>query len=724
MSPEADKDPKKSPQEHINDFWTKFITKTPSKVTRIFPIDLHADILPPAEEEPVLSSRNVAEGYEATAEKCRQRIRRIVRDCNRTNEKFVDPDFDLETDRYLNLWNCLRGLARNEDTKPADENESVDEEEEGSGFPGSVHRVDWIFERPEFTIDGYSSTDIKQGANGDCWWLAAVATICNRRDLMDRLCVAQDPECGVYGFVFYRDGEWVSTVIDDNLYLTNEDFDFNGDWHGSVGKKAREHRRNHQTGSEALYFAKCSHQNETWLPLLEKAYAKIHGDYDALWGGWSGEAVEDMTGGVTTTIATNRILKKSMLWKELVDPEGGFVFAASALAAGRDSARGGLAMGHAYSIIRATEQQDEDGNPVRLVLIRNPWGERNEKGTGEWNGPWSDGSREWTPYWLEKLQHKFGDDGIFWITYEDMLSTFAFLHRTRIFDKKWTIVQRWTSVSVPWVTGFLQTKFDVDVKKAGPVVFVLSQIDKRYFRALEGQYEFALHFILREKNAKPGEHLGLVRPVHSWEDRSISAEFELEPGRYEVVPKIIATRDPKKKMVEDVVKAQVEKNSQKLRQIGLNYDLANSKHELKGQMEAKADKENKEQKVEQEKKHDEDGSQIEKLEKGDLASSTDQDVNGKEAHDADGQIVGQVDALTLHGTSDVEQNDREDKKDDDKGKENNKEEEHAKDETQAPETDDNGPGPWNAVCVIGLRVYTQDPEVTIELEKAKDSNVV
>ena len=54
------------------------------------------------------------------------------------------------------------------------------------------------------------------------------------------------------------------------------------------------------------------------------------------------------------------------------------------------------------------------------------------------------------------------------------------------------------------------------------------------------------------------------------------------------MPKIIATRDPKKKMVEDVVKAQVEKNSQKLRQIGLNYDLANSKHELKDQMEAKA----------------------------------------------------------------------------------------------------------------------------------------
>lgn len=42
-----------------------------------------------------------------------------------------------------------------------------------------------------------------------------------------------------------------------------------------------------QTGSKALYFAQCRDQNETWLPLLEKAYAKAHGDYGAIEGGWS-----------------------------------------------------------------------------------------------------------------------------------------------------------------------------------------------------------------------------------------------------------------------------------------------------------------------------------------------------------------------------------------------------------------------------------------------------
>ena len=32
-----------------------------------------------------------------------------------------------------------------------------------------------------------------------------------------------------------------------------------------------------QTGSGALYFAQCEDPNETWLPLMEKAYAKAHG---------------------------------------------------------------------------------------------------------------------------------------------------------------------------------------------------------------------------------------------------------------------------------------------------------------------------------------------------------------------------------------------------------------------------------------------------------------
>jgi hypothetical protein len=91
--------------------------------------------------------------------------------------------------------------------------------------PGSVKRVEDIFEKPEFYKGGATSNDIRQGRDGDCWFMSALCTLGNKPGLIEKVCVARDEKVGVYGFVFYRDGEWISEVIDDKLYLTKHDYD-------------------------------------------------------------------------------------------------------------------------------------------------------------------------------------------------------------------------------------------------------------------------------------------------------------------------------------------------------------------------------------------------------------------------------------------------------------------------------------------------------------------
>ena len=53
----------------------------------------------------------------------------------------------------------------------------------------------------------------------------------------------------------------------------------------------------------------------------------------AIEGGWAGSAVEDLTGGVTTMLLGNCVLRKDKLWREMLgldETHSEFVFALSA----------------------------------------------------------------------------------------------------------------------------------------------------------------------------------------------------------------------------------------------------------------------------------------------------------------------------------------------------------------------------------------------------------
>ena len=72
-----------------------------------------------------------------------------------------------------------------------------------------------------------------------------------------------------------------------------------------------------------------------------------------------------------------------------------------------------MAGGHAYTTL-GTTTVTKDGNEVRLVKVRNPWGAE------DYNGPWSDNSNLWTPELRTQVQGASGDadisnEGIFYM---------------------------------------------------------------------------------------------------------------------------------------------------------------------------------------------------------------------------------------------------------------------------------------------------------------------
>ncbi|KAI1098473.1 cysteine proteinase [Jackrogersella minutella] len=555
--PQNPKKPKQqTPQEAIDEFWNKFTTKTPGKATTIIPHNEYAEKA--AKRSTKAVGTNTQTSYEEAAAVCKAKVAKIVKECRRVNQKYRDPHFDLELDLKSGGRDTLESLCNTKDKSDSDFS------------PKSVKRVTDIFDEPKFYIEGPTANDVRQGRDGDCWLLAALCTLSNKPSLIEKVCVARDEQVGVYGFVFHRDGEWISEIIDDKLFLTKPDFDESFLerilWEDRERINSEEqYRKAYQSGSGALYFAQCEHENETWLPLLEKAYAKAHGDYAAIEGGFTGEGIEDLTGGVTSELYTTDILDKEYFWKEeLMKVNDEFLFGCNTGVWGVVwGERKGIFELHAYSIMKAV---DIDGQ--RLVLLKNPWGK------GEWKGAWSDGSKEWTAEWLIKLNHQFGDDGNFWISYDDLLRKYQAFDRIRLFGPEWKVTSLWTTFSVPWTLDYHDTYFAFSLAKTGPVVIVLSQLDDRYYCGLEGQYRFKMNFRLH----KNGQEDYVVRSISSYsQDRSINVELDLEEGEYTVLLKINATRDMEKLPIEEVVRNNARARRDKLVAVGMSYDLAHSK---------------------------------------------------------------------------------------------------------------------------------------------------
>jgi Ca2+-binding EF-hand superfamily protein len=266
-----------------------------------------------------------------------------------------------------------------------------------------------LLRQPKFIEDGASRFDLDQGALGDCWFIAAAATLACRPELF-KVVVPDDQGydknyAGLFHFYFWCFGEWREVIIDDRLPTFKTD-----------------------RGRQLVFCSNREKPSEFWPALLEKAYAKLFGSYEALEGGMTDDALVDFTGGIGSRMDLTR--HKDLppdLFQRLLRNDKMSTLMGCSINATRSTMENrltnGLIIGHAYSITRVLEITVNQ-KKQQLLRLRNPWGQK------EWNGAWSDKSNEWLNI-DAKTRQELGivneEDGEFWISFQDWLDNFQML---------------------------------------------------------------------------------------------------------------------------------------------------------------------------------------------------------------------------------------------------------------------------------------------------------
>ncbi|XP_075058506.1 calpain-10 isoform X2 [Mixophyes fleayi] len=224
----------------------------------------------------------------------------------------------------------------------------------------------------------------KQGILGDCWFICACSALQQSDKLLHQVipagqCTWNDPGySGRFTCRFWRYGRWVEVTIDDCLPC--------------LGHK--------------LCFSHCQDEGAFWLPLLEKAYAKLHGCYEALWAGQVVDALVDLTGGLVERwsfeVAEESVREKML--SRMLDLKERCAMSCSVLHNKDDIQRGFT----------------KHGQELLLLRVHNPWGR------SCWGGSWGESGDKWalmdqteSSRFLPQIQ-----DGEFWVEKEEFLREF------------------------------------------------------------------------------------------------------------------------------------------------------------------------------------------------------------------------------------------------------------------------------------------------------------
>lgn len=260
--------------------------------------------------------------------------------------------------------------------------------------------------KPGFVQDGCAQFDISPGKLGDRWLVSCLGILFLNKGLFYRVVPADqlfnnDQYAGVFRFRIWWCGEWTEVLVDDRLPTV----------HGK------------------LAFLQAEQNDYFWPGLLEKAYAKLHGSYEALKYGSLLDGLADLTGGITESIVIKhdtssclkllyKLLDMTSIVTAVVQPTN---FPPRSLS---EKLTDGIYVATSYRIYSIERIETFNNQTVQLLKLRNPLGP-----SAEYNGPWSINSVEWSdipPYEVERLQAKLAE-GEFYMSYLEFMSTFTHL---------------------------------------------------------------------------------------------------------------------------------------------------------------------------------------------------------------------------------------------------------------------------------------------------------
>jgi hypothetical protein len=238
-----------------------------------------------------------------------------------------------------------------------------------------------------FGLKPYSQ--VFQGSRTNGYLIEAMQAIAMRPSLVRKLFLRFDTELGVYIIRLYKNGMWVSVIVDDYIPLDERDV--------------------------PMCAVNDNFPTICWATLLEKAYAKLHHSYEAIGDGGSvSAAMMDLTGGLGGVFHVREIAP-DRLFVYLHELQADTLFAARPDT--RECARRGVRLLNApYTIHRST--QNEGRCWIQLCC------------PSMVGGPFDDivpSSLLHNPAYPERVT-----DGCFWMSVEDFQNYFSVIFECRL----------------------------------------------------------------------------------------------------------------------------------------------------------------------------------------------------------------------------------------------------------------------------------------------------